>query len=70
MQVERAVRRLPQVETMREQQIAIAVPPPGQPPGFFEAIPDTRAWGRHEALFFREFVDDLTQPIERDDRRN
>jgi len=40
-----------------------------EPPGFFaESLDSLREWGRHEALFFEEFVDDLTQPIERDDR--
>lgn len=37
-------------------------------PGFFARIPDRQEWNRHEALFFQEFVKDLTQPIERDDR--
>lgn len=39
-----------------------------EPPGFFAESPDSREWSRHEALFFEEFVNDLTQPIERDDR--
>ncbi len=38
------------------------------PAGFFAEIPDSWAWNRHEAEFFREFVDDLTKPINRDER--
>jgi hypothetical protein len=37
-------------------------------PGFFAETPDTREWNRAEAIFFREFVEDLTKPIARDDR--
>lgn len=37
-------------------------------PGFFESIPDSQPWGRHDAQFFRQLVEDLTRPIERDNR--
>jgi hypothetical protein len=37
-------------------------------PGFFASLPDSQEWNRHEARFFGEFVEDLTKPIERDDR--
>lgn len=37
-------------------------------PGFFATVPDSQEWNRHEAIFFRELVTDLTRPIARDDR--
>lgn len=37
-------------------------------PGFFATIPDSRPWGRQDAQFFRELVQDFTRPIARDDR--
>ena len=37
-------------------------------PGFFDAIPDSQPWARHDAEFFRQLVEDLTKPIERDER--
>ena len=37
-------------------------------PGFFASLPDSQPWGRQDAQFFSELVEDLTQPVARDDR--
>ena len=37
-------------------------------PGFFASIPDSQPWDRLDAQFFSELVEDLTQPVARDDR--
>ena len=37
-------------------------------PGFFESIPDSQPWNRYDAEFFKQLVEDLTKPIERDER--
>lgn len=39
-----------------------------QPPRFFQPIPDSQAWSRVDAEFFRDLVTDFARPIERDDR--
>lgn len=39
-----------------------------EPPGAFAVEPDSREWSRHDAYFFRNFVRDLTKPIQRDNR--
>jgi hypothetical protein len=53
--------------TLRELQVLDLTHLP-EVPGFFASEPDSREWSRHEAAFFDEFVADLTQPIDRDDR--
>ncbi len=56
-----------QFRTLRDLRVLDLTKAP-EPPGIFALEPDSREWSRHEAVFFQEFIADLTKPIKRDDR--
>jgi hypothetical protein len=56
-----------QFQTLRHLRVLDLTKAP-EPPGFFALEPDSREWRRHEAIFFEEFIADLTKSIKRDNR--